>query len=301
MAISAGTKGFRPTEAQARAIERTDVPMAVDAAAGSGKTKVLTERILKIVGSDWARLGEILAITFTEKAAGEFRAKLRPHVPASERFRLDSAWIGTFHSFCARLIRRFGPAIGLDPSFRMLDENAAGMEARKCVRETLLKLLEDGDDDAAGLVEEVGYATAAGCLEELMQFRWHAGQALASREGASEGEAELLGRLTKVFERVRENYLARLAEQGALDFQELEIRALALLENRHVASSARGIFSHILVDEYQDTNDIQTELVLRLFDPARSRLFIVGDEAQSIYRFRGANVSCFARVILTGT
>jgi ATP-dependent helicase/nuclease subunit A len=178
----------------------------------------------------------------------------------------------------------------------MLDENAAGMESRKCVRETLLKLLEDGEDRAAGLVEEVGYATAAGCLEELMSFRWHADQALASREGASEEESELLERLAEVFGRVRENYLARLAEQGALDFQELEIRALALLENKRVASSARASFSHILVDEYQDTNDIQTELVLKLFDPSRNRLFIVGDEAQSIYRFRGANVSCFARV-----
>jgi ATP-dependent helicase/nuclease subunit A len=270
--------------------------MAVDAAAGSGKTWVLVERILKIVGSDWARLSEILAITFTEKAAGEFRAKLRPHVPASERFRLDSAWIGTFHSFCARLIRRFGPAIGLDPSFRMLDENAAGMESRKAVRETLLKLLEDEDEDAASLAWEVGYQAAAGCLEELMSFRWHASQALSQREGASEEESELIDRLTNVFESVRKNYLARLAEQGALDFQELEIQALALLGDKRVANSARGIFSHILVDEYQDTNDIQTELVLRLFDPKRNRLFIVGDEAQSIYRFRGANVSCFAKV-----
>lgn len=296
MAISADTRGFRPTEAQAKAIEGIDAPMAVDAAAGSGKTAVLIERILRIVGQDWARLSEILAITFTEKAAGEFRAKLRPHVPPAERFRLDAAWIGTFHSFCARLIRRFGPAIGLDPSFRMLDENAAGMEARGAVRETLLNLLEDGDDDVAMLVEEVGYAAASGCLEELMQFRWHAARALSEHDGASDEESELLDRLTSVFERVRENYLARLAEQGALDFQELEIRALALLDDKRVANSARGMFSHILVDEYQDTNDIQTELVLRLFDPARNRLFIVGDEAQSIYRFRGANVGCFATV-----
>ncbi len=270
--------------------------MAVDAAAGSGKTAVLTRRILRIVGGDWARLGEILAITFTEKAAGEFRAKLRPHVPASERFRLDVAWIGTFHSFCARLIRRYGPAAGVDPSFRLLDENAAGMEARKCVRETLLKLLTEGDEAAAGLVEETGFATAAGCLEELMGFRWHAARAIGRREGASEQESRLLDRLEQLFEEVRRKYLERLSELGALDFQELEIRALDLLDRRAVADSCRAMFSHVLVDEYQDTNDIQTELVLRLFDPARNRLFIVGDEAQSIYRFRGANVSCFARV-----
>ena len=270
--------------------------MAVDAAAGSGKTRVLVERILKIVDGDWARLGELLAITFTEKAAGEFRAKLRPHVPPSERFRLDGAWIGTFHSFCARLLRRFGPAIEIDPSFSLLDENAAGMAARKCVRETLLNLLEDGDEAAANLIEEVGFATATGAVEELMSFRWHASVALGSREGACEWESALLDSLGSVFERVRKNYLARLSEMGALDFQELEIRAHELLGKKSVVDSCHAMFRHILVDEYQDTNDIQTELVLQLFDPGKNRLFIVGDEAQSIYRFRGANVSCFARV-----
>lgn len=122
--------------------------MAVDAAAGSGKTSVLISRILKIVGADasdradWARLGSVLAITFTEKAAAELRAKLRAHIPAAERFRLDQAWIGTFHAFCARLLRRFGPAAGLAASFDLLDENAAALLARKCVRDSLLNLLE---------------------------------------------------------------------------------------------------------------------------------------------------------------
>jgi len=296
METSAGKKEFRPTEAQARAIEGALESMAVDAAAGSGKTAVLVRRILAIAESDWAKLGEILAITFTEKAAGEFRAKLRPHVPGDQRYRLQAAWIGTFHSFCARLLRRFGPAIGLDPSFELLDENAAGMEARSSVRDTLLRLLEEGDADAETLVEEAGFGDAIGALEELIAFRWHADAALEERTECDEWEAGLLGALKSVFARARGDYLARLCELAALDFQELEIRALELLENEGAAKSCRAMFRYILVDEYQDTNDIQTELVRRLYDPASNRLFIVGDEAQSIYRFRGANVACFAKV-----
>jgi ATP-dependent helicase/nuclease subunit A len=297
MALSAGTKkAFQPTEAQARAIECIQAPMAVDAAAGSGKTAVLIRRILRIVGDDWARLGNILAITFTEKAAGELRAKLRPHVPAEERFRLDQAWIGTFHSFCARLLRRYGPAIYLDPSFRLLDEHQAGLILRKSVNETLVQLLDARNASAASLVEDVGFAPAVGALEELMQFRWHARRAIAEREGADAWESAVLNALEVVYDHVQRAFLARLDALGALDFQELEIRALKLLGDQTVATSCRATFAHILVDEYQDTNDVQTELVLKLFEPPVNHLFIVGDEAQSIYRFRGANVSCFARV-----
>ncbi len=278
--------------------------MAVDAAAGSGKTAVLIRRILRIVGcnpeqpgsGDWARLSGIVAITFTEKAAGELRAKLRSYVPPVERFRLDQAWIGTFHSFAARLLRRFGPAVGLAPSFDLLDENASGLLMRRCVRDTLLTMLEKKDSAAARLIEEVGFSSAVGALEELMQFRWHATAALEDRDGAEQWEVHTLDALRSVFIEIGRAYETRLSELGALDFQELEIRALKLLKNKSAAAACRAMWRHILVDEYQDTNDIQTELVLRLFDPSANSLFIVGDEAQSIYRFRGANVSCFARV-----
>lgn len=287
---------FQPTEAQRRAIERVDIPMAVDAAAGSGKTAVLIHRILRIVGNDWTRLGSILAITFTEKAAGELRAKLRPHVPPDERFRLDQAWIGTFHSFCARLLRRYGPTIDLDPSFRLLDEQHSGLLARTCVSDTLLRLLGEGHADAAALVEETGFAASVGALEELMQFRWHARASLESREDTEAWEESVLSALAGVYGQVHTAFLDRLSELGALDFQELEIRAHKLLSNNAAVTSLRTLFTHILVDEYQDTNDVQTELVHKLYDPASNRLFIVGDEAQSIYRFRGANVACFARM-----
>ncbi len=278
--------------------------MAVDAAAGSGKTAVLIHRILRIVGcdpenpgsGDWQRLDGVLAITFTEKAAGELRAKLRPFVPLAERYRLDQAWIGTFHASFARMLRRFGPAIGLDPSFELIDGNAAGMLSRACIEETLLQLLADRDARAVELVEEQGYKTIFSALEELMQFRWHAARALAERNGAEASEAAAIAALERVFTATRQRYRERLVRLGALDFQELEIETHRLLAQESRAAACRRLFTHLLVDEYQDTNDLQTELILRLFDPAQNRLFIVGDEAQSIYRFRGANVSCFSRV-----
>ncbi len=302
MATRVDIKKWQPTKAQAHAYQSIDRSIAVDAAAGSGKTAVLIRRICTIVGADpdkpcfkgnWRKLDGILAITFTEKAAGELRAKLRPYVPADERFRLDQAWIGTFHSFCSRLIKRHAPLIGLDASFTILDENSAGLEMRKSVRQLLLKLLEDKDEAALALVDAVEFKTAVEALEELMKFRWHAALALKEVSGADEYECNTISALTSVFERAHKNYLELLTRLGALDFQELEIRALNLLGDKSIRTICQKTFSHILVDEYQDTNDIQTELVMKLFDPKLNHLFIVGDEAQSIYRFRGANVSCF--------
>ncbi|MFH1830651.1 MAG: ATP-dependent DNA helicase, partial [Pseudomonadota bacterium] len=301
MATRADTKKWQPTEAQAHAYESIDRSMAVDAAAGSGKTAVLIRRICRIVGADpdkpgctgrWHKLDGVLAITFTEKAAGELRAKLRPYVPLDERYRLDNAWIGTFHSFCSRLIKRHAPLIGLDPSFSILDENPAGLEMRKCVRQTLLSLLEQKDEHASCLVDALEFKTAVAVLEELMKFRWHASFALKDVSG-DEWEKDALCALASVFHLVYKNYLEVLSNLGALDFQELEIRALNLLDDKNIKALCQKTFSHILVDEYQDTNDIQTELVKRLFNPELNKLFIVGDKAQSIYRFRGANVKCF--------
>jgi ATP-dependent helicase/nuclease subunit A len=294
---------WRPTEAQRRAIEAIDRSMAVDAAAGSGKTSVLIHRILRIVGvregsardADWSRLEQILAITFTEKAAGELRARLRPHVPLAERYRLERASVGTFHAFCAQVVRSHAAHAEVIPAFSILSEHSAGLEARKAVRETLLSLLEENDPAAHALCDAVDFRHAAGALEELMDFRWHAAHALAPRgEVEAKVEAEELRALGAVFERIRARYRERMLRAGQLDFQELEIAALALLAKQAIARTLRARFAHLLVDEFQDVNDVQMELVRRLYDPAQHRLFIVGDEAQSIYRFRGANVSCFA-------
>ena len=296
MATSVDKNTWRPTEEQRRAIESIDRSLAVDAAAGSGKTSVLIRRILEILGGEWSGVGRILAITFTDKAAGELKARLRPHVPAGERHRLEGAWIGTFHQFCARLLRRHASRVEIDPAFGIMEENAARLEARSSAREALLDLLASGDEAAVSLVESVEFKTALGAVENLMEFRLHATQALSNLSETEGWETEVVAALSSVYEKALSRYRAELARLSALDFQELEILALRLLRMDDVRLSVSARFDHILVDEFQDTNDVQTELVLSLFSPPRTRLFIVGDEAQSIYRFRGANVGCFARV-----
>ncbi len=284
------------TEAQNAVAFAIDRSMSVVAGAGSGKTTVLIERCLHIIEDDWGALDRLLAITFTEKAAGELKARLRRRIPAEQHHRIEEAWIGTFHAFCARIIRAHTPVLGLDPSFGILDENAAGLVARQAVHHTLMTLLEQDDAPTALLVDALDFRTVTGALEELMQFRWHA-QRIFEQPAAAE-EAALLSALGAAFTLACTHLSAQFARMDALDFQALEIQALRLLtEHPSICELYQRRFSHLLVDEFQDTNDLQTLLVLKLFDPKRNRLCIVGDPRQSIYRFRGANVGCFAQTL----
>lgn len=286
------------TEAQNAAIYTTDRSIAVVAGAGSGKTTVLISRCLHIIGGDWTEIDRLLAITFTEKAAGELRARLRPHMPAADRYRLEGAWIGTFHSCCARILRQHAPLMGLDPAFEILDENASNLLTSQSVRNALLSLLANEDEAANFLVDAIDFRAAIGALEDLMAFRWHAGKALANPKTDDEEEKKILRALSRVYAESEKNLIAQFTRLGSLDFQALEISALELL-NKHpaVLNSYRGRFRHVLVDEFQDTNDIQTEFVLKIFEPTMNRLCIVGDPRQSIYRFRGANIDCFAKAL----
>ncbi|MFH0798650.1 MAG: ATP-dependent DNA helicase [Pseudomonadota bacterium] len=282
------------TNSQHDAIESIGDSMAVIAGAGSGKTLVLVERCMRIVEETPAGLERLLAITFTEKAAAELSAKLKPLLPPNLLPRLAGAWIGTFHAFCARVLRGSAPAAGLNPAFRILDENGARLLARRSVEESFLALLDGGDEHAAHLVEELEYPNATGLIEDLMGFRWHADRIFEMPRPGEEREKRLLDAAARCYRAAKDDLLSRLARMGAADFQELEIRTLGLLEtNADILASCRRRFRHILVDEYQDTNDIQAKMVALLHDPSVNRLFIVGDPRQSIYRFRGANVSCF--------
>lgn len=298
MKMSADTVDKELTEAQNAAIYSTHRSMSVVAGAGSGKTTVLVNRCRHIIGGDWAELDRLLAITFTEKAAGELKARLRPLMPAKEHYRLEGAWIGTFHAGCARMLRQHAPLIGLDPSFAIMDENAARLASRQAARLELLRLLDSKDEEATRLIDALDFRHAAGVIEDIMEFRWHARRALKNPQGADEEEKKILKALASVYARVEERLQAQFSRTGSLDFQELEIKAIQLLdENPDVLQSYRRRFKHILVDEFQDTNDAQTELVLKLFHPEVNRLCIVGDPRQSIYRFRGANIDCFATAL----
>lgn len=281
------------TSAQKRAITAIDQSMAVIAGAGSGKTTVLINRCLEIIGTNHGELDRILAITFTEKAAAEVKQRLRHKLPPTAHHRLATAWVGTFHGICARMIRQHAPLLALDPSFAILDENASHLLMRQAVRSSLLAGLASRDEQVALLVDEMDFRNAVMLMEDLMAFRWHSRRAFENPSSEDKREARLIKATAHAYGLCEAAFYDSLRAEDALDFQELEIAALSLLDKHDdVLSSYQKRFRHILVDEYQDTNDVQTELTLKLFAPGKNTLCIVGDPRQSIYRFRGANVDC---------
>jgi len=286
------------TEAQNAAIYTIDRSTSVVAGAGSGKTTVLIERCCHIIGNDWSELDHLLAITFTEKAAAELKSRLRRRMPTRERYRLETAWIGTFHTTCAKMLRQHAPIIGLDPAFGIMNENAAKLASSRSVKLALLELLEKKDELAAYLIDAIDFRTAIGALEDLMGFRWHARRSFIATESDDIREKKILEALSHVYAVAEEKLLEQFEQAGSLDFQELEIRTLELLEKSpEVTKTYQKRFKHLLIDEFQDTNDIQTELAILLFEPGTNQLCIVGDPRQSIYRFRGANIDCFSRAL----
>lgn len=218
---------------------------------------------------------------------------MRKSLPRESHHMLSTAWVGTFHSVCARILRNNAPLVDLDPSFAILDENAYRLMAQEVIHETFLDMLEKKDKEAVELVEELEFKNAVSLLNELADFRWHARRTLGKK--VADPKETSIQRATAHCYRIIEDALLReMRRLGAIDFQELEIRTLELLNRHHsVCAAYSRKFKHILVDEYQDTSDVQSELVFLLADPKENRLAIVGDPRQSIYRFRGANVHCF--------
>ncbi|HTR51369.1 MAG TPA: UvrD-helicase domain-containing protein [Kofleriaceae bacterium] len=261
---------------QRAAVEHGDGPLLVLAGAGTGKTRVLVHRIAHLVDTG-ADPRMILAVTFTNKAAGEMRHRLRGLLGA----RADAMWIGTFHATCARLLRRHGEAVGLTKSFTIFDDSDQIKLVEKLLKET-------------GLDEQVSARTV------LSRFDRAKNRGLDPR-------AAKTGSFDDVIERVYPLYEAQLAKENAVDFNDLLLKTLALFDlpsASPVGDAARSgragpfehepaghalatRFSHVLVDEFQDTNRVQYELVRRLAEATRN-LTVVGDDDQSIYAWRGA-------------
>jgi DNA helicase-2/ATP-dependent DNA helicase PcrA len=253
---------------QRRAVTTTEGPLLVVAGAGAGKTRVITYRIAYLIEQGLARPEEILAVTFTNRAADEMRQRVAQLVPGSA----GRPWTSTFHSFCARLLRREAPSLGLPRDFSIYDED----DQARLVR-GLLK--EFGGDDRAwvarGLLERISRAKTAGHTPEEWQ---------TSPNPQERRHAELFRR-----------YQQALRAARALDFDDLLLEAVRLLsEHRAVRARWRQRFRYLQVDEYQDTNPPQYELI-RLLAPAmetneeRANVCVVGDEDQSIYGWRGAD------------
>ncbi len=259
---------------QRAAVVHEGGPLLVVAGAGSGKTRVLTRRIAYLLAARGVAPGEVLAITFTNKAAGEMRERVEALVGGRAR----AMWVSTFHSACVRILRREATELGFTSSFTIYDAADSQRLMTQVVRELGLEPKRNPPRALAAKVSNL--------KNELMDFD-------AARSKAQTDE-ELL--LADVFA----NYQRRLQQANALDFDDLIGTTVALLQAfPDVAEHYRRRFRHVLVDEYQDTNHAQYVLIRELVGTdaqtagtaaARGELCVVGDADQSIYAFRGASI-----------
>jgi ATP-dependent helicase/nuclease subunit A len=289
-----------PEQEEAAARRRGSLLLA--AGAGSGKTSVLVERFVRAVREDGVAPGRILAITFTERAAAELRGRVRARLlELGEREAArdtEGAAIGTFHGFCARLLRSHALTAGLDPDFAILDEASAGRLGLLAFRHALAGLLA-GERHAEAVDVLAAYGAdrvrrmVLGVYAEL-RSRGVSWPTLPRPEPSEPPEEEAV-RVCAVLGEALERFASRYAElkhaRSALDFDDLELRARDLLERHEgVRRSWSERLELLMVDELQDTNRRQLSL-LELLE--RDNLFTVGDALQSIYGFRHAEVALF--------
>ncbi|HSQ66907.1 MAG TPA: UvrD-helicase domain-containing protein, partial [Polyangiaceae bacterium] len=251
-------------EPQAQAVAHAHGPLLVFAGAGSGKTRVITYRIANLVAEHRVAPYRILAVTFTNKAAGEMRARLARLVGEDIAKEL---WVGTFHATCARLLRRHGQAVGVPSNFVIYDAQDQRTVVARAIKE--LKL-----DDKRYPPRQL----LAAIQKEKQEAR-----------GPDDMRGTGVGYMDDAIGRVFQRYEAALAAAGAVDFDDLigKTRKL-LLSDDEAAQKLKRRFDHVLVDEFQDTNLLQYELV-RLLASGTRNLCVVGDDDQSIYRWRGAD------------
>ena len=291
------------TTEQHEAVERRAGSLFLNAAAGSGKTAVLVERFVRAARHDGVRVDSILAITFTEKAATELRLRIRRRfLEEGDRERAreaERAWISTIHGFCSRVLRAHALAAGLDPDYRVLDEPRAAGIARRAFDLALERLVSD--EAAPERLELLAaytpdkLAAMVQTVHDRLRSRGHLVPELPELPVGGEpvtGDAAtsyaLLRELVPLYARGYSE--AKRAESG-LDFTDLELLTRDLLRERAaVREHYRGRFNQVMVDEFQDTNRLQAELIGLV---AADNLFTVGDERQSIYAFRGADVGVF--------
>jgi DNA helicase-2/ATP-dependent DNA helicase PcrA len=251
---------------QQEAVLHGDGPLLILAGAGSGKTRVITSRIAHLIRERSVEPGNILAVTFTNKAANEMRERVERMLDIP----LNRLWISTFHSSCVRILRQHIRALGYKNSFVIYDE----MDRSSLIKACMTDLRIDSERYQPRAIS-ARISALKNNLMEAEQFE---------KTSSHYGFDEAVGR-------VYSTYQEKLREAGSLDFDDLLMVTVRLFE-RHgdVLRYYQGLFQHILIDEYQDTNRAQYRLV-RLLTAERKNLCVVGDDDQSIYRFRGADIT----------
>ena len=253
-------------DAQKSAVLHTAGPLLILAGAGSGKTKTLTHRIAHLIANESIWPNEILAVTFTNKAAKEMRERLS-HLLRQPNSRSFMPWMGTFHGICVRLLRQDGSAIGIQSNFVIYDED----DRQGLIKQAMKELLISGDQIKPRSVS----AAISSAKNELVYPEEYAAAAHYPNQQA----------IARIYARYEE--LRKAA--GALDFDDLLIETVRLFrEVPAVRTRYQQQFKHILIDEYQDTNAAQYAIVKSLVNPAKN-ICVVGDDWQSIYSWRGAD------------
>jgi DNA helicase-2/ATP-dependent DNA helicase PcrA len=270
-------EGLNPQ--QREAVVHQGGPLLIIAGAGSGKTRVLTHRIAYLLAARGVRPGEVLAITFTNKAAGEMRERVVGLVGP----RANRMWVSTFHSACVRILRREAGAVGLKSSFSIYD--AADSQRMMAL------VLRELDLDPKRYSPRSFSSQVSNLKNELVDE-----DTFAARIATPDGDGNHTERMLSEAYRM---YQQRLRQANALDFDDLIMSTVNILQAfPDVAEHYRRRFRHVMVDEYQDTNHAQYVLVRELVgtgttstpDVAPAELVVVGDADQSIYAFRGATI-----------
>src|SRR4029450_8837374 len=248
---------------QREAVLHRDGPLLILAGAGSGKTRVITFRIAYLIGDGHASPDEVLAVTFTNKASQEMRERVESLIGSTA----EGVWLSTFHSLCARLLRREAPKIGLSRDFVIYDSSDQVAVVKQAQREL-------GIDD------------------KLVPPRMALSR-ISQAKNRMEGPDSLRGKWNlrdEQIAKIYEKYLQALKDSNALDFDDLLLKTVELFES---SEPTRGYYANkfrfVMVDEYQDTNRPQYLLIKRLAEVYRN-LGVVGDPDQSIYKWRGADL-----------
>ena len=252
-------------EQQREAVYHTEGPLLILAGAGSGKTRVLTHRIAYLIEEKGVNPWNILAITFTNKAAGEMRERVDNLVG----FGSESIWVSTFHSTCVRILRRYIDCIGYDTNFTIYDS-----DDQKTLMRDICKQL---NIDTKKFKERTFLGAISSAKNEMVT--------------PAEYEVNAVGDFSKqMIAKVYWEYEKQLQANNALDFDDLLMKTVQLFQkDAEVLEYYQNRFRYIMVDEYQDTNTVQFKFV-SLLAAKYQNLCVVGDDDQSIYKFRGANI-----------
>ena len=299
----------------------------VSASAGSGKTFVIINRIIRLVAEKGVDVEKILAMTFTKLAANEMKEKLKKALIdkfnetgdlrfKKELAKVPSASISTIHSFLGDLLRKYFYVVGLDANFEILDEKNSKKYSNLAIDELFNKLYEDGDEEFLKLLTIYASKRKDAKLKELILSIYEFSEAELSLEDLREkslkfqtkilndleGEDRenyekttkdncyIINALINLTKKFKDEYDLLKREENFVDFCDLERLVLILFENKEILQSVKNSYEYIFVDEYQDVNSVQEQLITLL---ENDNLFMVGDSKQSIYGFRGCNPEFF--------